>query len=85
MTPYNKNERPPIILSSQFQSAALILIIGIGFTLIFKMWDFTSHLNETISNHEFRIHSMEDRQKNTENRIDILSDYSFRQGRTQRP
>lgn len=81
MTPYNKSEKPPIVLSAQFQSAALILIIGIGFTLIFKMWDFTSRLNDTINNHEFRIHSMEDRQKTTEARMDIISDYSFRQWR----
>lgn len=81
MTPYSKNEKPPIMLSAQFQSALLIFIAGVGITMLFKMWDFTSNLNKTINDHEFRIHSMEDRQKNTENRVDIISDYTFRQGR----
>ena len=85
MTPYNKTDKPPIMLSPQFQSALLIFIAGLGVTLMFKMWDFTSRLNDTINDHEFRIHSMEDRQKNTENRIDILSGYTFKQGRQQTP
>ena len=74
MTPYNKDEKPPIVLSAQFQSALLILIVGIGTTLLFKVWGFTTNLNETISNHEYRIHSIEDKQKNIDNRIDIITD-----------
>ena len=85
MTPYNKNEKPPIMLSAQFQSALLLFIAGLAVTMTFKIWDFTSNLNSTIRDHENRINSIEDRQKNTENRINILSDYSFRQGRTQTP
>jgi len=85
MTPYNKNEKPPIMLSAQFQSALLLFIAGLAITMTFKIWAFTSNLNSTIRDHENRIQSMEDRQKTTEARMDILSDYSFRQGRTQTP
>lgn len=85
MTPYNKDEKPPIVLSAQFQSALLILIVGIGTTLLFKVWGFTTNLNETISNHEYRIHSIEDKQKNIDNRIDIITDMNSRQGRQRTP
>ena len=80
MTPYNKNEKPPIMLSAQFQSALLLFIAGLAITMTFKIWDFTSNLNSTI-----RVHSMEDRQKTTEARMDILSGYTFKQGRQQTP
>ena len=85
MTPNNKNEKPPIMLSAQFQSALLLFIAGLAVTMTFKIWDFTSNLNSTIRDHENRIHSIEDRQKTAETRIDILSGYTFKQGRQQTP
>ena len=85
MTPYNKNEKPPIMLSAQFQSGLLLFIAGLAVTMTFKIWGFTSNLNSTIRDHENRIHSIEDRQKTTESRIDILSGYTFKQGRQQTP
>ena len=51
MTPYNKNEKPPIMLSAQFQSALLLFIAGLAITMTFKIWDFASNLNSTIRDH----------------------------------
>lgn len=77
----SQREKPPVQLSPTFQGGLLLFIAGIGITILIAFFNFSKELNHRLDNYEYRISNIEDKQKITDTRIELLvgNNYSFRQ------
>lgn len=77
MTPYNKFEKPPVVLSAQFQSAVLIALLGITVTLLLKLFSFSSDIMVRLDRNENNINAINEHLRTTDTRVELLTGEVF--------